>query len=116
MTDPLQLFNQPATPTLTDRQQHALNTIQTAGQDGIHADELGAALHQLRGTHKAGARCLYCGQEGVQMTRRLRDLGLVRYRAKLKTWVAVETAGDEPIPADHVGDGPVPFNAFPAGF
>lgn len=120
--EPLQLFDVPASHHLTDRQQAVLNALRRAGQDGLHADECGAIAHELkqgRWAHTRDERCQFCGQDGMQILRRLRELGLVRYRAKLKAWVAVgipESIRNDPEPPDHAGDGPVPYNAFPAGF
>lgn len=108
-------------PKLTDRQALALATLQAAGLDGLHADEVGALLHeqkQGRWAHGREERCAWCGGDGLAMLRRLRELGHARYRAKLKAWQATELPPAEPVPVpeDYDGEGPVPYNALPAGF
>lgn len=48
---------------LTARQQLAYDMVRAADR-GVDADEIGAALHQIRGKHHADARCRFCGDEG----------------------------------------------------
>lgn len=110
-------------PRLTDRQQFALQQLRGAGGEGLHADELGALLCERNGRHPAGTRCVYDGQNGNQILRALRAKGLAGYRrgrgqtpgAWISTTASVQVAKPEP-PADHDGPGPVPYNAFPAGY
>lgn len=115
MTEQLALIDVPAAPALTDRQQHALDAITAAGADGIHSDELGALLCERNGKHSAGDRCQWCTKNGLGVLNRLRELGLVRYRSKLKAWTATGTPDppSEPRPAKP---GTVPYNQFPEGF
>jgi hypothetical protein len=100
-------------PRLTDRQAYALDLTRAAGPEGLPADELGALLCEIRGRHPAGGRCEWDAQNGLHVLRALREKGLVRYRAKMKAWVAT---GDLPDPEESpawVGEGPVPFGVIP---
>jgi hypothetical protein len=76
----LALVDVPVVPSLTPRQQRALEVVQAAGVDGIHADELGAALHAEYRKHALEARCMWCGATGQSILKALKAKGLVRYR------------------------------------
>lgn len=80
MTGQLTLIEVPAVPSLTPRQTRALELVRTAGVDGIHADELGAALHAEYRKHGADRRCRFCGKTGQDILGALKRKGLVRYR------------------------------------
>lgn len=72
-------------PRLTEQQALVLARLETAAAAGLHADEVGAIAHSVmesRWRHGEGDRCLYCA-------------GLVRYRAKLKTWQAIDAPEPE---------------------
>lgn len=109
-------------PKLTSRQRFALDAVTRAGEEGLTGDELGAALHEWKHVHHSGDRCRWCGKDGRAVMVALNEKGLVRYRARLKVWQAVElpavpAAGSRSgPPPDHAGAGPVPFGAFPEGF
>lgn len=110
MTEQLALIPEapPAPRPLTDRQQYALAVVERAGIDGIHTDELGAALCERNGKHPAGDRCRWCGKAGREVLLALKDRELVRYRAKLKAWVAIRAA-DQPLSGMLPDDQPIPF-------
>lgn len=74
MSEALQLF--PLPPTLTPRQQRALDAIQAAGWDGLASDDLGAFLHQ----HPDDGRCEFCGTAGSEVGKALRAKQLVKQR------------------------------------
>ena len=76
-------------PELHPRQQLVLDTLRAAGHDGLHADEVGAAIHEYRGRHDRGTRCDYCAREGGQVLKRLRELGHVR-RDRHGNWYALD--------------------------
>lgn len=122
MSDQLPLLEvEPPAAKLTPQQALVLERLLAAGQDGLHADEVGAIAHSVmesRWRHSAEDRCEYCGKRGLEILKALRAKGLVRYRAKLKSWQATELPPPkpEPVPEDYAGDGPVPYNALPAGF
>lgn len=80
MSEQLALVDVPAVPLLTPRQQRALDIVTAAGAAGIHADELGAALHAEYKKHSPSARCVWCGSTGQSILVALRKKGLVRYR------------------------------------
>jgi hypothetical protein len=63
---------------LTGRQAEALAAITAAGYDGLHTDELGAAVHGWQGRHAADETCEWCPSVGMELGRRLRELGLVQ--------------------------------------
>lgn len=123
MSEQLALIDMPATLRLSERQQTILDAIHAAGPDGLDTDHVGALLHHRTGKHGPEQRCRWCGRDGKHiLAGELRPKGLVRYRRGTATmpggWVAT---GSLPIthpdePPDHEGDGPVPYNAFPAGF
>lgn len=104
-------------PKLTDRQALALAALQAADHAGLHADEVGALLHeqkQGRWGHSREERCAWCGGDGLAMLRRLRELGHARYRAKLKAWQATELPLEpEVVPEAWDGLGPVPYGVIP---
>jgi len=78
MTDPVQqpLFEppKPVSPLrpLTERQQTIYQLVCSI-PGGISADELGALLHERRGSHNAGERCEHCAIDGK---RALRERGI----------------------------------------
>jgi hypothetical protein len=81
-------------PKLTGRQRRVLDALLAAGQHGLHADEAGALAHEMkqgRWAHSSAERCVWCGGDGLAILRRLKDLGLARYRSRLKAWQAVTT-------------------------
>jgi hypothetical protein len=75
------LFDLPPASKLTDRQTVALTAITTAGYDGLHTDEVGAAVHHWQGKHP-GETCEWCPSVGKEIGRRLRELGLVQQRRR----------------------------------
>lgn len=89
----------PATGNLTARQSFALRYLERHRQDGVKADELGAALHARRGRHPEGERCRFCSNEGQDVLRALRRKGLARQRRGIG-WVALSAPG----PADDSCD------------
>jgi hypothetical protein len=116
MSEQLPLVEVDPEPRLTDRQQLALTALQDAGADGLHADEVGARLHEAKQTkwaHSREERCVYCAGDGLQVLRRLRELGLARYRAKGKMWQAVGVPEVEVQVHSWDGVGPVPYNVIP---
>lgn len=97
-TEQLALVEIAAAPKLTDRQAAVLQAVQAAGLDGLHADEAGAVAHALkegRWRHGRDERCAFCGSDGNAILRRLRTLGLVKYRLRTG-WVAVGAAKPDP--------------------
>jgi hypothetical protein len=97
----LALVDVPVVPSLTPRQQRALEVVQAAGSNGIHADELGAILHEEYGRHSRDQRCQYDGSNGRQLLDRLKKDGLVKQRRPrgLPTyWVAVDAKDVRPMP------------------
>jgi hypothetical protein len=67
-------------PRLSPRQQRALDVMQTAGRDGLHAAELGARVHAWQERHPADKPCEWCETAGLEMLKALRRHGLVRER------------------------------------
>lgn len=114
----LALVDVPAVPDLTPRQQHALELVQAAGANGMHADELGALLHAEYRKHGADERCTWCGSTGNSILKALRKKRLVRYRrgtpARPGYWEAVNVlaAASEPS-GEWDGRGPVPYGVIP---
>lgn len=114
MTVQLALLGAPVTITpdgtpLTPRQQHVLDYI-AASPDGRDAAEIGAMLHELRGTHRPGyERCRWCAEEGLGVLRsaRLRAL-LIRRRTgmwQLRDKRHVEEGGQlSELPGDTFED------------
>jgi hypothetical protein len=106
MTEALHLF--PLPPSLTDRQQRALDAITATGYDGLTSDELGQALHQ----HVDDTLCEWCGSAGHEVGNALRAKELVKQRRRkapggdhYMVWITVDAK-----PArDRVDD-------FPEGF
>lgn len=76
------LFDIQPVHQLTDRQQAALDAITAAGYDGLHTDELGAAVHAWQGKHPADETCAFCPSVGNELGRRLRQLGHVQQRRR----------------------------------
>lgn len=98
------LFDQPPTsPKLGDRQKLALALLEAAEPDGLTTDQLGARIHEHRGTHDHKSRCDWCESEGNDV---LRSQGLkplvVRRRADGR-W----HPRNPPSPPDDNGD--IPF-------
>lgn len=94
MPDQLALVG-PATPPdlhLTKRQRFALEFI---ARRPVSSEELGAALHEYRGSHPAQRPCRWCQGEGAGMGSRLREDGLVRFARNLKVWYLVEAGRPE---------------------
>lgn len=81
-SQPLHLFALPPATKLTGRQQTALDAITAAGYDGLHTDEVGAAVHAWQGKHSADERCEWCGSVGQELGSRLRDLEWVQQRRR----------------------------------
>lgn len=119
MTEQLALIETPAPPAkpLTDRQQFALELVERRGVDGIHADEVGAALCERNGRHSADDRCRFDGSSGNEVLKALRGRDLVRYRrgsnGKPGYWQATTANAQQPAPTKP---GVVPYNEFPEGF
>ena len=110
MSEQLALIAQPpAPPKLTPRQQRALELVTQAGADGIHADELGAALHAEYRKHTVEARCMWCGQTGQSILKALKAKGLVRYRRgnaqRAGYWQAVDAQEATPAASTSQDDG-----------
>jgi hypothetical protein len=82
MTAQLALIDVAAQPRLTDRQQHALQTIQQAGWAGLHTDELGAHIHDWQRKHSSDETCEWCATSGLEVGRALRAKGLVQQRRR----------------------------------
>jgi hypothetical protein len=80
MTQPMHLFDLPPATNLTDRQTVALAAITAAGYDGLHTDEVGAAVHAWQGRHSVDDRCLHCASVGKELGPRLCDLGRAQRR------------------------------------
>lgn len=76
------LFDIEPVHQLTERQSVALAAITAAGYDGLHTDELGAAVHGWQGKHAADELCEFCPNVGMELGRRLRELGLVQQRRR----------------------------------
>jgi hypothetical protein len=91
----------PTGPKVTAQQAAVLAALEQAGEDGLHADECGAIAHELmesRWAHPRDTRCQFCGQRGLQVLKRLRTLGLTRYRARNKAWQACNLPQAAPEP------------------
>jgi hypothetical protein len=92
---------------LTERQRFAFDFLRRHAQDGVTADELGAALHARREKHDEGERCTWCAQEGQAVLKSLRKKGLAK-NARGRGWVAlgaerpspVQTEGYDPTTAE----------------
>ncbi len=89
MSDQLALVGTATEPDLklTKRQRFALEFI---AQRPVSSEELGAALHEYRGSHRAEHPCRWCKGEGAGMGSRLREDGLVRFARNLKVWYLAE--------------------------
>lgn len=88
-------------PALTERQQVALDAI-TVADGGLPSDEIGAVLHEWRGSHDRGTRCSFCTSEGRQLAVRLKQLGRVVQR-RGGMWQAVRPLDTE---GPSAGGGP----------
>ena len=103
---------------LTERQELALGYIKEHGP--VSSDELGAILHQHRlfgggRGHHRDERCDYCGDEGSQMGKRLRELGLVTKSAGLDGgWILA--AKDEPKHEERETSQLSETDPFPEGY
>jgi hypothetical protein len=115
MSEALQLFDVPAVPRLTDRQQTAFDAIKQTGYDGLHTDEVGAIVHG----HPDGATCQWCGSAGQELGRALRAKQLVQQRRRKApngdTVTVWTIAGKLPPPAAERDDGSA-FNRDPIPF
>lgn len=84
VTDQLAIVDLQAEVKLTERQQRVLDLVKTAGPDGVHADEVGALLHEQKRNelyrHGRDERCQFCGHDGKALLEALKAKGLVRYR------------------------------------
>jgi hypothetical protein len=103
MTDQLALVG-PATPPdlhLTKRQRFGLEFI---ARKPVSSEELGAALHEYRGTHPAQRACRWCKPEGAGMGARLREMNLVRFARALGVWYLLEQGRPE-APTPPIDDG-----------
>jgi hypothetical protein len=84
VTEQLTLAGTPdPTPTLTERQQFALDLIRELGP--IPSDELGAHMHERKTWHNRDIRCAWCrgAGEGVgKELRRKRTLGVKHRRGE----------------------------------
>lgn len=111
VTEQLQLV--PTGPKLTERQQFALELVEAAGRNGIHADELGAILHEERGKHPRDSRCQWDGANGKSILDALKKKGLVRYvrsRNGLPGFWRAESASAAPPARGMLQDTePIPF-------
>jgi hypothetical protein len=76
----LALVDVAPSPSLTPRQARALELLTAAGSTGLHADELGALLHEEYKKHGRDERCVYCAMNGQSILKALRAKGLARYR------------------------------------
>lgn len=104
--------------TLTERQRAVLRVARAP--EGVDAREAGVAAHAVSGCRYCAISlgravpgtpprtviepCQYAERDGNAILRRLRDLGHVKYRAKLKTWHATtgrsssQTDAGDPFP------------------
>lgn len=81
------LFDTPApAPKLGPRQQLVLDAIAATEPDGVTADEVGALIHEHRGTHDRDSRCDFCAKEGNGVLRRLTQLEVVTRRRADGRW------------------------------
>lgn len=105
----------PAEKELTEKQQFILDQVTAAGPDGLHTDECGALWCERRGKHSAQDRCEWDGKAWSVLVA-LRKRGLVKYRGKLKDWIAFDTPVTAADEFQHAETGGVPYNEFPPGF
>lgn len=112
----LALIDTPTVPKLTVRQQRVLELVRQAGPDGVHADEIGAALHEEREgrwQHSRDDRCLYCASTGKEVLGALKKKGLVRYRRARSGmpgyWQAVDATDTRPLTGMLAATEPLPF-------
>ena len=111
MTEQLDMFGGSAAlerSPLTERQAFALDEI-TKADGGLASDELGAVLHERRGSHERGVRCHFCSTEGREVGRRLKGLGFVVLKAGVNRAPgeiearALVTDGTQ-VPYAHLGE------------
>ena len=105
MTD--HLFDLPADPRLTARQQRALDLIEAAGWDGLRTDELGAALHHPK--HGLNERCGWCSSAGNEAGSALRSKGLVERRGRRDASRVLYYVWVGPDAKPAVCEGEIPF-------
>ena len=93
MNDQIPLLTVEVEPRLTAKQALVLAKLRAAGSDGLHTDEAGAWAHSVmesRWRHSEQDRCQWCGKRGKEILGRLRDLGLARYRGRMRVWQAAD--------------------------
>jgi hypothetical protein len=104
------LFDLPDEPKLTERQQRALDLIESAGWDGLRTDELGAALHHPK--HGLNERCSFCVSAGNEVGAALRRKSLVQQHRRRDPQGLLYTvwtvAGELKKPVDRSGEW-IPF-------
>lgn len=105
MTD--RLFDLPAQPRLTPKQQRALDLITAAGWDGLKTDELGAALHHPK--HGLNDRCSWCSSAGNEAGSALRRKGLVKQRRRRDANGLVFTVWVTADARPRSNDGEIPY-------
>lgn len=96
----------PEPPKLSPQQHLVYDQLLKAGADGLEPSEAGAWAHSImesRYQHPETERCIYCPQRGNQILRRLRTLGLAKYRRGRGIWQAVGAA--EAVPSTTQADG-----------
>jgi hypothetical protein len=96
------------TTALTDRLHVALAVLETAGADGMHADQLGNEIHARRGLHAADIHCPYCRNEGRQAARSLERHGFATFDRRNAAWRPAR-------PGDEAGYDPATA-PFPDGY
>lgn len=103
MTEQLQLVDVPTTGRST-RTEFVMNAIRTAGDSGLHPDEIGAILHAYDGKHAAAERCEWCGQDGIRLLRRLNRQRLVTRKHGGAAVAVDNTPAAEKRPSGMSGD------------
>lgn len=107
MTTQLTLTGEERVLELTERQQFALEQIETA-DGGLASDELGALMHQRRGKHSDDFRCTWCHDEGASVAKELRRKKLVVYRRRTYRWESLRGAS-APAPNTSAQTDEIPF-------
>lgn len=81
----------PGELTLTERQQHALDTLTAAGHHGATSDDIGAAWCEHRGKHTREQRCGFDGANGRDVLRTIRKKGapIKQLRDGTGRWTAI---------------------------
>jgi hypothetical protein len=102
----------PDPPALTERQQHVLDRIAAAGEEGLHTEEVGAVLHARNGRHAADELCAYCARDGRSVAEELKKKGRVAMRARPTRWVVAGT----PRPSKVKRSSWVDDGSWPEGF